>query len=220
MRRKKEERAQSPTGPETETRALPLKPPVFRCCQRWLEETRSTILIPRRWVWRRRSNTYHPLRSLAQTSEPSLAVLPATEKCPTLSWTTLLARFEARVHSSTNRARASRKLRPIKFAQFHRWPKSESEVFKAMVAEIDRLACLGQEEDQTSYALCSILCWAKEGQECSLHPLTKKGVEHDFSVSVESIAHSITKFDLHHSSHTQSNDACKTEWQQLYSSDS
>lgn len=96
--------------------------------------------------------------------------------------------------------RASREPRSLRFEAFRKKCKTDTDAFKNIVSEVERLECLGQNKDQSNYSMHSVLCTAVEGMEWNLHSLAKQGVENDFPKEVGAIDDSIEKFDLLNSS--------------------
>lgn len=58
------------------------------------------------------------------------------------------------------------------------------EAFRQLVSEIERLASLANDEDQSNHALCTILWSVVEGQDCDLHAQGKHGIEEQFTMAV------------------------------------
>lgn len=84
--------------------------------------------------------------------------------------------------------RASRELRCLKFDNFRRKYKKDTDAFKHLVSEIERLSCLGEDDDKSNCVMYSVLWTSVEGMEWGLHSLGKKWVENDLQKEVEAIA--------------------------------
>lgn len=72
--------------------------------------------------------------------------------------------FETKYHSDTKQGRARRQLKDIKFANYQANNRSDTESFKEMIADMERLSSSAHDEDQRKQALCACLWIAIEGQ--------------------------------------------------------
>lgn len=64
-------------------------------------------------------------------------------------------------------------MKALKFADLHKDNRKYEEAFRKLLGQVERLSCLGYDEDQSKYALCAALWFVVKGYPCSLHALNK-----------------------------------------------
>lgn len=74
---------------------------------------------------------------------------------------------------------------------------TDFEAFCKIISEIERLCSLAHDEDETNHTLSTILLTEIEGHDCALHEQAKHGIEHPFTVAMESILDSIEKYEAY-----------------------
>lgn len=119
---------------------------------------------------------------------------------PDITCKSLLSRFEVRFQSGTKRSRSSSERRSLRFEIFRKKCETDTGAFKNLMSEVERVACLRQDDDQSNNTMCAFLSTAVEGIKWSPHPLSKQSEDKDFPKVVDAIADSIAKFDLFKSS--------------------
>lgn len=90
-----------------------------------------------------KSQAYHYYQSLVKNDS--------------VTWTTMCQTFDNRYHSNTKRTRLSRQLKALTFKQFRHQEASDEEALKKLLAEMERLSCLANDDDQKYAGLCDIL---------------------------------------------------------------